>query len=139
MGGYSQNLALVAGRLGRDPEIKTSKDGKPIAKFSIATETGWGNNKKTNWLNIVCFGKTAEYVEKYIQKGDLVAATGRIDIDDYEKKDGSKSVWVSIVADSVNGIVVKGGKNGGSEKSQTADIPEVNPPSSNFDDSDFPF
>lgn len=94
------NLTIV-GRLGRDPELRFGKDGKPVATFSVATDYGRDDNKKTSWHNVVCFGTLAENVCASIGKGSRVIVSGRLDVSDYETKDGEKKKKYELLADAV--------------------------------------
>ena len=76
------NVNLV-GRLVRDPELKYGKDGKAILKSSIAVSR---NKEQTDFINIVAFGKTAELIAEYHEKGDLIAVSGSIWTGSYEKE-----------------------------------------------------
>ena len=84
------NNITIVGRVGRDPELRFSKDEKPIAVFSVATDYGRDENKKTSWHNIVAFGSLAENVIKSIHTGTRVIVSGRLDVSDYQTKDGEK-------------------------------------------------
>lgn len=95
------NTLTIVGRLGRDAELVFGKDGKPIAKFSVAVDYGRDENKKTSWVNVVCFGQLAENVCQSIGKGSRVIVSGRLDISDYETKDGEKKKRTELVADAV--------------------------------------
>ena len=94
------NNMTIVGRIGRDPEIRYSNDGKAIATFSVATEYGRDDNKKTSWHNVVCFGSLAENVCASITKGSRVIVAGRFDVSEYEK-DGEKKKKHELVADAV--------------------------------------
>lgn len=94
------NNITIVGRLGRDPELRFGKDGKPIANFSVATDYGRDENKKTSWHNVVCFGTLAENVTQSIGKGSRVIVSGRLDVSEYEK-DGEKKKKHELVADAV--------------------------------------
>lgn len=80
------NKVTLVGRLGQDPELKTSNSGNSFAKFSIATNDGFGDNKKTNWHNCTAFGKAAEIISQYIKKGNEIAVSGSIDYNSHEDK-----------------------------------------------------
>lgn len=95
------NTLTIVGRLGRDPELKFTAEGKAIAKFSVATEHGRDDNKKTTWHNVVCFGTLAENVCASIYKGSRVIVAGRLEISEYETKDGIKKMKSELVADAV--------------------------------------
>ncbi len=92
----SINHIHIQGHVGRDPEMKGAK----MAQFSIATNDGWGDNKKTNWHTIKCFGQKTDYVMGYIRKGCLVYVSGEIDYYQTEK-DGMKVTYTSIKARDV--------------------------------------
>lgn len=98
----SINKVVLMGRLGKDPESRVSKDGNSIAKFSLATDDGFGDHKKTNWHNIVVFGKRSEFVTTWLKKGSTAVVDGRIDYDEYTNKEGVKVRATIIVADKVD-------------------------------------
>lgn len=81
----SVNTVTIHGNLGDNPELKTSQSGKTYCHLSIATEDGWGENKKTNWHRCTAFGKPAELISKYVSKGDEIVIQGSID---YSQHDG---------------------------------------------------
>ena len=80
----SVNKAILVGRLGKDPEVKYTNSGQPVAKFSLATDESYKDREgvkqnKTEWHNITVFGKLAEnVVAKYLHKGDLIYVEGKI-------------------------------------------------------------
>lgn len=82
----SINTLTLHGNLGDDPELKTSQGGKMFCNFSIATEDGWGENKKTNWHRCTAFGKTAEIIAKYVKKGHEVVVQGSVDYNKHDDK-----------------------------------------------------
>jgi single-strand DNA-binding protein len=95
------NITLI-GRVGQKPELKTAKSGTSFINFSIATNDGFGDKKKTNWHNCTAFGKTAEIIDKYVAKGDEIGIVGSID---YNENDGKKYTTVLI-----NSFTFIGGK-----------------------------
>lgn len=97
------NKVMLIGRLGRDPERRTTQAGKPVCSFTLATDAGYGDNKKTDWHTIAVFGKTADNCAKYLHKGSLAYVEGRIFYDSYEK-DGIKHTTTKIIADTVQFI-----------------------------------
>jgi single-strand DNA-binding protein len=100
------NTITVVGNVGRDPELRVTGSGMAVLKFSVADTRGKDEKKQTSWHNIVCFGEQAEAVANSIGKGKRVIVTGRLQVDSYEKKDGSKGTKVEIVADEV-GVSVR--------------------------------
>lgn len=95
------NSVLLIGRLTKDPDVKWYGDDeqKAVARFSLAIDRP-GKDKGTDYPNIVCFGKTAELVEKYVGKGRLVGIQGRLQTGSYEK-DGRKVYTTDVLADRV--------------------------------------
>ena len=87
------NLCQFIGRLGRDPEIRFSGDGKAVANLSIACGSSWKDKttgeqqKRTEWVRLVAFGKLAEIIGEYLKKGQQVYVAGRIQTRKYQDKD----------------------------------------------------
>ena len=97
------NSVALIGRLTRDPEVRYGGASQTaVARFSIAVDRQRGRDgeQTADFINIVCFGKTAELVEKYMGKGRLVGITGRIQTGSYEK-DGRKVYTTDVIADRV--------------------------------------
>jgi len=97
------NKVTLVGRLGQDPELQTSKSGTSFCKFSIATNDGFGENKKTNWHSCTAFGKGAEIINQYVKKGSELAVSGTLDYNKHEDK-----TYTNIL---VNDFTFIGGKN----------------------------
>ena len=99
------NSVILVGRLTRDPEVRyMSESQRAVANFSIAIDRGKdrsGNDLGADFPNIVCFGKQAEVVEKYVTKGMQVGIQGRLQTRSYENKDGKKVYVTEVVADRV--------------------------------------
>ena len=99
------NSVILVGRLTRDPEVRyTSDTQRAIANFSIAIDRGKdrsGNDLGADFPNIVCFGKQAEVVEKYVTKGMQVGIQGRLQTRSYENKEGKKVYVTEVVADRI--------------------------------------
>tara|TARA_B100000809_G_C15120884_1_gene524255 strand:+ start:597 stop:935 length:339 start_codon:yes stop_codon:yes gene_type:complete len=107
-----KNRVQLIGNLGMNPEIKTLESGKKLAKFSIATNESYKNAKgekieDTQWHNLIAWGKTADIVEQYLQKGNEVAIEGKLSNSSYDDKDGNKRYVTEIV---VNELLMLGGK-----------------------------
>ena len=101
----SYNRIAVIGRLGKDPEIRTAQSSDTrIAKFSLAVDRGRkgrDGEKETDWFNVAVFGRSVEFVEQYVHKGDLVLVAGRCQIDKYTDRDGGKQTSVEINCNEV--------------------------------------
>ena len=94
------NKFIGVGHLTRDIEVRYLATGKAIAKFSIAINSGYGDNKRTDFIPIVCFDKLAEVCGNNLGKGRRVLIEGRLQISEYEK-DGQKRRSTDVVAQNV--------------------------------------
>jgi len=123
------NRVMLAGRLGRDTEVKTSQSGSAVANLRIATrerrkEAGeWVD--AAEWHSVVCFGKTAELAGRYLSKGRECIVEGKLQTRSWEGKDGVKRYRTEVLADRLEFI---GGK--GEQKPSSG---------SGFADSEIPF
>lgn len=72
------NNVVLMGRLTRNPELRQTPSGASVCNFSVAVDNGYGENKKTDFINCVTWNKTAEFVCNYFTKGQMIALTGRI-------------------------------------------------------------
>ena len=114
------NKAILCGRLTRDPETSATTGGTEVSKFSLAIPRRF-NRDETDFLNVVTFGKTAEFVSKYFQKGSVAIVVGSIQTRSYEK-DGQKRYVTEIIADEVNfGASKKESASGESSESVSGD------------------
>ncbi len=99
------NKIILVGRVGRNPEIKLLENTK-VAKFSIATSRFYKNSKGeavnlTDWHNIVCWGKLAELVEKYVEKGNEIGVVGISTNRTYQGKDGKNRYINEILCEEI--------------------------------------
>jgi len=94
------NLVILSGNTGHQPEIKYSQSGLAIANLSLVTQEKVKDEKKTVWHKIVAFGKTAELIYEYVNKGDRITIQGRITYEEWEKE-GVKRTATKIIADKV--------------------------------------
>jgi len=132
------NKAILIGRLGRDPEVRYTTDGRAVSSFSIATSDEWkdkdsGEKKeRTEWHRIVAFGKLGEICGEYLSKGRQVYIEGKLQTRSWEK-DGVTRYTTEIVASDVQFL-------GGRESNESAITPEIQePPKSAPEDDDIPF
>jgi len=97
------NKVMLIGRLGRDPEERTTADGTCVSSFSLATDTYRGANaeKTTEWHRVVVFGKIAEQCNRYLHKGRLVCVEGQLQTRAWEKSPGDKKFFTDVVASRV--------------------------------------
>jgi len=94
------NRATLLGRVGSDPEVRSTGTGKKVAQFSLATSWGTGDKERTEWHRIVAWEKTADVIESYVKKGDPLLVEGEINYRTYEK-DGETKYVTEIRAFSV--------------------------------------
>lgn len=97
----SFNLAVLTGRITADTELKTTPNGVSVCTFSIAVDRGYGDNKQTDYINIVAWRQTAEFVAKYCKKGSLIGIEGSIQTRKYTDKNGYKRTLTEVVAKKV--------------------------------------
>jgi single-strand DNA-binding protein len=100
------NKVILVGNLGRDPEIRYTKDGQAVANFTLATTENFGGREgkreeRTEWHRIVVWGKTAENCAQYLSKGRTVYIEGRIQTREWEDKEGQKRKTTEVVAQTV--------------------------------------
>ncbi len=107
------NKAILIGRLGKDPEMKYTPSGTAVASFSLATnysvkDENGNYTDKTDWHNIVVYGRGAEFAGEYLSKGRLVYVEGRIQTRSWEDKDGNKRYTTEIICFDVQSLGSKG-------------------------------
>jgi single-strand DNA-binding protein len=102
------NKAIIVGRLTRDPELRTTPSGQQVCNFSVATSRVWNNpntherQEKTEFHNVVAWGKIAEIAGRYLGKGALVLVEGRIETRSWDDtQSGTKKYRTEIIAESM--------------------------------------
>jgi len=110
----SLNKVMLIGNVGGEPEIRMTASGSKAAKFSLATNRKWktqsgGEQERTEWHRVTCFGKLADIVEQYVHKGDRLYVEGRIEYSETVDDDGRKRYWADVIAGE---MVMLGGKSG---------------------------
>ncbi len=96
------NLAIIAGHLGRDPEEKHLPSGDIVVNFSVATTEKYKDKETTTWHNMVAFGKTAELISRFLRKGSAAMFEGRIQVRQWEDKEGNKRTNTEIVVNRMH-------------------------------------
>jgi single-strand DNA-binding protein len=112
------NKAILVGNLGKDPEVRFTPSGRAVAKFPLATTDTWtdqesGRQERTEWHNVVVWGKQAESCGQYLAKGRQVYIEGSIRSRSYDDKDGNKRYITEIIAQRVQFLGGGGGSGGG--------------------------
>lgn len=134
------NKAILVGRVGKDPEVRQAGNNK-VVSFSLATTENYkdkdGNKQSvTEWHNLTAWGKLAEIVGKYVQKGSELYIEGKIRTRIWDDKDGQKRYTTEIVADNIQMGRHAGEKQ---EQQQSNTIPANNAQVVNNDDDQLPF
>jgi len=115
----SVNRVILVGRLGKDPEIRSTPSGTSVAKFSMATDERFTDRsgekqERTEWHNIVAWGKLAEICGQYLKKGKLVFIEGSLRTDSWDDKEsGQKKYRTEIVAQNMQMLDKRGDDEGG--------------------------
>lgn len=131
------NQVTIMGRLAFDPKCTDTKSGKRMCAMTIPTDTGFGDNKKTTWFNVVCFGKLAENCERYLHKGDGVLCVGEVSLNEYESK-GEKKARIEVLTGNIKFLPKSSNSNEQSQGQPIQPMSEDNPfynpgPVSDFD------
>ncbi|NFI06019.1 single-stranded DNA-binding protein [Clostridium botulinum] len=135
------NKWVGIGRLVADTELQfTAGKGTAVAKFKIAIDDGYGEHKKTDFIPIVLWGKSAENLSSYLTKGTQVAISGKISTRSWDKQDGTKGYATEIVADMYGGVKLLGGKrNDNSSQNNPFNDTNFEEDITPVDDGDCPF
>ncbi|WP_163516984.1 single-stranded DNA-binding protein [Gelidibacter japonicus] len=101
-----KNHVQLIGNVGQEPTITNLESGKKVARFSLATNENYKNSKgekqtDTNWHTIVAWGKTADIIEKYAEKGKEIAVVGKLKTRTYTTNDGNQRYVTEVVADEI--------------------------------------
>jgi single-strand DNA-binding protein len=136
------NQVCLMGRLTRDPELRHTQAGLPVASFTLAVDRGFvskeSKERQTDFIDIVAWRGTGEFVSKYFTKGQMAGVTGKLQIRDWSDKDGNKRRNAEIVADNV--YFAESRKN--RDTSNTSDDVDRAAPQEYYepeDDGDLPF
>jgi len=150
----SVNKVILIGNLGKDPEVKVTPSGTPVAKFTLATNERYKDKSgqwqdRTEWHNLVAWQRTAEIIGEYVKKGSKIYVEGRLQTSSWDDKStGEKKYRTEII---VNDLVLLSGRGdgegasrstgaGGSNFDQRAPEPEPAPAhSGGITDEDIPF
>lgn len=129
------NKVILIGNLASDPVARTTQSGKSQSSFRIAVQRQFSNQngvREADFFNVVCWGKTADFVNSYLIKGRKVAVEGSVQNRSYDAQDGSKRYTTEIIAQSVEAV---GGRDEGQQK--PTEVPDTF--TEVVDDPDLPF
>mgnify|MGYP000433549783 CR=1 FL=1 len=120
------NVVAIMGRLAADPQLRQTTTGKNVASFRIACDRGRrdaNGQSQADWLDVVAWDRTAEFVCKYFQKGSLIAIDGRLQSRQYQDKNGNNRTAVEVVANNINFAGSKNSNAGGGANYQNNSAP----------------
>ena len=113
------NRIIIMGRLVRDPELRTTQSGVSVTSFTLAVDRDFKNRdsgeKSTDFIDVVAWRQTAEFICKYFTKGRMAVAEGRLQIRDWKDRDGNNRRSAEVVADNVYFADSKRDSAGGSD------------------------
>ena len=131
------NKVIIMGRLTRDPELRRTQGGTAVTSFTLAVDRDFksqSGEKETDFIDVVAWRNTGEFAAKYLAKGRMAAVEGRIQVRDWQDKDGNRRKSVEVVADNVYFADSK--RDSKPQESRTVDEPEFDEIE---DDGDLPF
>ena len=137
------NKVMLLGNIGADPELRSTSGGQAVLKFRLATSESYLDRNKTRqdrteWHNVVVWGKRAEALSKFLSKGSSVFVEGSLRTSSYEGKDGAKRYRTDVTASE---IILCGGRGQYSSGESTQSAPDDfgGSPAFGADESEFPF
>lgn len=99
------NIITIMGRLAKDPELRHTQTGTPVASFRLAVDRDFKDkgtgDRETDWIDVVAWKNTAEFVSRNFTKGRMAVVSGRLQMRDWSDKDGNKRTSAEVVADKV--------------------------------------
>lgn len=95
------NHINIMGRLTNTPELRRTNSGTAVTSFTLAVDRDFSKDKETDFIEVVCWGKTAEFASRNFTKGRMVVASGRLQIRPWTDKDGNKRKTAEVVAENV--------------------------------------
>lgn len=126
------NRVVLMGRITAEPELKTTNSGMSVVSFNIAVDRNYykqGEDKQSDFISVVAWRNTAEFICKYVAKGQLIALEGSLQTRTYQDRDGNNRTVTEVLADNV---FFTGDKR---EKNNTQATPEPQP--ANYEQNDF--
>ena len=124
------NHIVLMGRLTRDPELRYTSSNIPVASFRVAVDRDFGRGengeKQTDFIDVVAWRQTGEFVSKYFAKGSMAVVSGRLQMRDWTDRDGNKRTSAEVVADNVYFGDSKRRDDGGEQPSRSSYTPRSN-------------
>lgn len=113
------NKVILVGRMAGDPEVRYTQNGNCVASFSVAVDSGYGENKRTDFIPVVAWRKLAEVCGNNLTKGRRVLVEGSLNIRSYETQDGQKRRVTEVIAQNVEFLDTKQTPNSGAPSAQS--------------------
>lgn len=115
------NKVVLTGRLTKDIEIRYTNSNKAYSSFSLAVNTGYGDNQRTDYIECVAWEKRAELLSKYCSKGSKLLIEGKIQTNSYDAPDGSKRYTTKVIVENLEFLENKSGNKENNEIKSTAE------------------
>ena len=96
------NKVILLGNLVKDLEVTVTKNDKLVGKTTLAVNEGYGDNKKTTFVNLVIFGERCDKLQQYLLRGTGVMIDGKLDINNIQDNDGNWSTYVSVIVNELS-------------------------------------
>lgn len=138
----SVNKVILVGNLGRDPEVRYTTSGTPVANFTMATTDRWSDpssgerKERTEWHKVVVWGKQAEIVGEYLRKGSQVYVEGSLQTREWTDRDGNKRYTTEVKAQRVQMLGRRSDRDAGSGGDRSQAVAE---PDAGYEEDDIPF
>ena len=113
------NSVILMGRLTRDPELRQTEKGTVVCGFSVAVDNGYGENKKTDFINCVAWKGQAEFRSKYFKKGQMIALSGRLTTRSWDDNGATRYATEVMVRE----VEFCGGKTDGQSNAESSPLP----------------
>lgn len=117
------NNVVLIGRLTKDPDVRSTQDGKMVARYTLAVDRR-GKDAGADFIGCVTFGKSAEFAQKYLNKGTKIAITGRIQTGSYQNKEGKTVYTTDVIAENHEFVESKGSAPAASSGDDFMRIPD---------------
>lgn len=141
MSNLNLNKVVLGGRLTADPELKTTAGGKSVTTVSLAvtrSRADAAGNRQTDFITLVAWNKTAEFISKYFRKGSALCVTGSIQTRTWDDQNGQKRYATEVIVDEAMFVDGKNGDAGSANSTPTQDEGAPMPPSYNANAADTP-
>ena len=135
------NKVHLIGNLVKDPDLRYTKQNTPVASYTVAINTRYGENQQTDYINISTWGKGGEFIKKYFKKGQPIAITGRLKNKNYEDSNGIKHYSIEVITEDIEFVGAKKEEI----KSETKEKVKIEPkqeeftPNFSYEDDELPF